>query len=215
MEKAKGKTFANLCMKLFWIFLIGSVFGYVAEMLYSLVYTRTLVFRQGLLYGPFVQVYGFGAIAYYLLVSKIREPKQVFFAGMLMGGVLEYLCSFFQEIFFGTISWDYSNLFLNINGRTCLLYCLYWGIIGVVFLKVFFPFFEKIDIIWERKKGKWLTGILFIFLLFDVVISCMAATRQDERRKHISPKNAVDVFLDETYPDEFMDRIYNNKINIR
>lgn len=215
MEKAKGKTFANLCMKLFWIFLIGSVFGYVAEMLYSLVYTRTLVFRQGLLYGPFVQVYGFGAIAYYLLVSKIREPKQVFFAGMLMGGVLEYLCSFFQEIFFGTISWDYSNLFLNINGRTCLLYCLYWGIIGVVFLKVFFPLFEKIDIIWERKKGKWLTGILFIFLLFDVIISCMAATRQDERRKHISPKNAVDIFLDETYPDEFMDRIYNNKINIR
>ncbi len=215
MEKTKGKTFANLCMKLFWIFLIGSVFGYVAEMLYSLVYTRTLVFRQGLLYGPFVQVYGFGAIAYYLLVSRIREPKQVFFAGMLMGGILEYLCSFFQEIFFGTISWDYSNLFLNINGRTCLLYCLYWGIIGVVYLKIFFPLFEKIDIIWEHKKGKWLTGILFVFLLFDVIISCMAATRQDERRKHIPPKNTVDVFLDETYPDEFMDRIYNNKINIR
>lgn len=195
--------------------MIGSVFGYVAEMLYSLVYTRTLVFRQGLLYGPFVQVYGFGAIAYYLLVSKIREPKQVFFAGMLMGGILEYLCSFFQEIFFGTVSWDYTNLFLNVNGRTCLLYCLYWGIIGVVYLKLFFPLFEKIDIIWERNKGKWLTGILFVFLLFDVIISCMAATRQDERRKQIAPKNAVDVFLDETYPDEFMDRIYNNKINIR
>ena len=215
MERAKAKTFANLCIKLFWIFLIGSVFGYVAEMLYSLVYTRTLVFRQGLLYGPFVQVYGFGAIAYYLLVSKIREPKQVFFAGMLMGGILEYLCSFFQEIFFGTVSWDYTNLFLNVNGRTCLLYCLYWGIIGVVYLKLFFPLFEKIYIIWERNKGKWLTGILFVFLLFDVIISCMAATRQDERRKQIAPKNAVDVFLDETYPDEFMDRIYNNKINIR
>ncbi len=52
-----------------------------------------------------------------------------------MGGTLEYLCSFFQEILFGTISWNYSDLFLNLNGRTSILYCFYWGIIAVVFLK--------------------------------------------------------------------------------
>ena len=81
-------------------------------MIYGAVYTRTIVIRQGLVYGPFIQIYGMGAVAYYLLVSKIKNPKEAFFAGMIMGGTLEYLCSFFQEILFGTISWNYSDLFL-------------------------------------------------------------------------------------------------------
>ena len=51
-------------------------------------------------------------------------------------------------------------------------------------------------------------------MTFDIAISSMAAVRQEERRKDIPPKNSVDVFLDETYPDERMDKIYNNKRNM-
>ena len=58
---------------IFWIFIIGSVFGFIAEMLYSTIFTRTLVIRQGLIYGPFVQVYGMGAVAYYLLIRKSKR----------------------------------------------------------------------------------------------------------------------------------------------
>ena len=47
------------------------VFGFVVEMLYATVYTRTLVIRQGLIYGPFIQVYGMGAVAYYFLITKL------------------------------------------------------------------------------------------------------------------------------------------------
>ena len=65
MERKEGKIVKaiNLIMKIFWIFVIGSVFGFVIEMLYATIYTRTLVIRQGLIYGPFVQVYGMGAVA--------------------------------------------------------------------------------------------------------------------------------------------------------
>ena len=132
MKKDKIKKVTNFIIKIFWIFIIGSVFGFVAEMLYATVYTRTLVIRQGLIYGPFVQVYGMGAVAYYFLIKVFKEPKDAFFAGMIMGGALEYLCSFFQEILFGTISWDYSDLIFNLNGRTSLLHCLYWGTGGVL-----------------------------------------------------------------------------------
>ena len=135
----------NTIFKIFWIFVIGSVFGFFAEMLYALVYTRMIEIRRGLLYGPFIQVYGIGAVAYYLLVSRVENPKKVFFIGMIAGGILEYLCSFLQEVFFGTISWDYSNLFMNINGRTSLLYCFYWGIIGGAYLKVVKPYLIKLD----------------------------------------------------------------------
>lgn len=207
----KIKKIVQFIMKIFWIFVIGSVFGFFAEMLYALVYTRTLEIRQGLIYGPFIQIYGIGAIAYHLLVSKIKEPKRLFFSGMLMGGALEYLCSFFQEIFWGTVSWNYSHLFMNLNGRVCLLYCFYWGIIAVAYLKIFYPGMQKLDDLIEKKGVRIFTIFFMLFMTFDIVISCMAADRQQKRHQQLPPANAIEVFLDEHYPDELMDRVYNNK----
>ena len=214
MKENKITKIINFSIKIFWIFIIGSVFGFIAEMLYATVYTRYLVIRQGLIYGPFVQVYGMGAVAYYFLIRKFKEPEDAFFAGMIMGGILEYLCSFFQEILFGTISWDYSNFFFNLNGRTCLLYCVYWGIIAVAFLKIVYPWLEKIEPLIYKKGIRILTVFLMIFMTFDIAISALASSRQQERRKNIPPKNDFDIFLDKTYPDEFLDRIYNNKRNV-
>ncbi len=209
-----GKKIINYIIKIFWIFVIGSVFGFFAEMLYALVYTRTLEVRQGLIYGPFIQIYGIGAVAYYILISKIQEPTKAFFAGMAMGGILEYLCSFFQEIFFGTISWDYSNLFMNLNGRISLLYCVYWGIIAVLYLKVIYPIFVKMEPLIEKKSIRVVTIFFVLFMTFDIVISCMAGNRQKERRKNIPSDGPVDEFLDKAYPDELLDKIYNNKKDV-
>ena len=206
-----GKKIINYVMKIFWIFVIGSVFGFFAEMLYALVYTRTLEIRQGLIYGPFIQIYGMGAVAYYILISQIQDPKKAFFSGMIIGGALEYLCSFFQEIFFGTISWDYSHMFMNLNGRTSLLYCVYWGIIAIAYLKVIYPAFQKMEILLDKTSVRIVTVILMIFMTFDIVISCMAGNRQQERREKIPPKGVFDEFLDRMYPDELLDRIYHNK----
>ena len=213
-KEIKDKKIINFIIRIFWIFIIGSVFGFFAEMIYTLVYTRTLQIRQGLIYGPFVQVYGIGAMAYYILISQVKEPKKAFFLGIAMGGILEYLCSFFQEIFFGTISWDYSNLFMNLNGRTCLLYCVYWGIIAVAFLKIIYPLLEKIDYLIYKKWVRVLTVFFIIFMTFDITISCIAADRQQKRRNNIPPKNKVEIFLDEHYPDELLNRVYNNKKDI-
>lgn len=208
MEKIK--IIQRNFFRIFWILVIGSVFGFFAEMLYALVYTRTLEIRHGLIYGPFIQVYGMGALAYYLLIRNETDPKKAFFKGMVMGGLLEYICSFLQEVLFGTISWDYSEMFLNINGRTSLLYCFYWGIIGVFFLKVAYPGLTKLDKFLDRKKIIIFSYILLVFVVLDVAISSMATIRQDERHKGIPAKNNVDEFLDNTYPDEYLNKIYNN-----
>ena len=217
MEKKnnKIKDIINFIIKILWIFVIGSIFGFFAEMIYGAVYTRTIVIRQGLVYGPFIQIYGMGAVAYYLLVSKIKNPKEAFFAGMIMGGTLEYLCSFFQEILFGTISWNYSDLFLNLNGRTSILYCFYWGIIAVVFLKVVYPWLQKIEPLIYKKRVRIFTIFFMLFMTFDITISCMAANRQKERHNDIPAKNQVDIFLDNMYPDKYLDKVYNNKEEIK
>ena len=199
---------------IFWVFIIGSVFGFFAEMLYSTIFTRTLVIRKGLIYGPFIQIYGVGAVAYYLLISNVKEPKEAFTYGMIMGGILEYIGSFLQEILFGTISWDYRNMFFNLNGRTSLLYCFYWGIIAVAYLKIVYPWLKNIEPLLHKLSVKIFTVFLALFMTFDIGISCMAAARQEERRKDISPKNSLDEFIDKAYPDEYLDKIYNNKKNV-
>ena len=53
-----------------------------------------------------------------------------------------------------------------------------------------------------------------LFMIFDITISALASSRQQERRENIPAKNDLDIFLDKAYPDEFLDRIYNNKRNV-
>ena len=133
-KKISKKENLQKIIKLFWIFLIGSIIGYIIEMIVGLVQNGHFVSRQGLLFGPFIQVYGVGLVIYYLVISNIKQKNyiKIFFTSMLLGGIVEYLFSFFQEVLFGTISWDYSDLMFNLNGRTSLLHCLYWGTGGVL-----------------------------------------------------------------------------------
>ncbi len=210
----KVKQINKFILRCFWILVIGSVFGFFTEILYSLVYTRSLEIRRGLIYGPFIQVYGMGALAYYFLIRTEQNPKKVFFKGMILGGALEYLCSFFQELFFGNISWDYSHMILNFNGRTCIQYCFYWGVIGVVFLKAVYPILIKNDKYLDDMKVIIISYILMIFIIYDVAISIIATVRQNERAEGIEARNKFEEYLDQTYPDERLNKIYFNRQTI-
>lgn len=203
-------------VKVFWIFIIGSVIGYVLELIVGILQNGHYVSRQGLLIGPFIQVYGLGLVMYYLVMSRIKNMSniKVFILSMILGGITEYLFSYFQEKLFGTISWDYSNRFLSLNGRTCLLYCVYWGIIALLFLKIIYPWLKNIEPLIYKRSVRIITVFLMIFMTFDITISALAASRQQERHDNIPPKNDFDIFLDKAYPDELLDRIYNNKREI-
>ena len=194
--------------KIFWIFIIGSVLGYAIEMIVGLVQNGHFVSRQGLLIGPFIQVYGVGLVIYYLVISKIENKNniKIFIVSMILGG----LFSFFQEKLFGTISWDYRNLPLNINGRTSLLHCVYWGFGGILFVKYILPHLDKLDIGYKYKIFKIITALCMIFIIFDITISGLVGVRHLERRKNIKPEGKIDIFLDKYYPDSKLREIYSN-----
>ena len=130
------KSVFNEIFKVFIIFMIGSMIGYIVEMIVGFVQNGHFVSRQGLLYGPFTPVYGIGILVYYVFFSfiKTRDKKYVFLFSMIIGGVTEYLCSYVQERVFGTVSWDYSQWLFNINGRTTLIHCTYWGFAGLLYI---------------------------------------------------------------------------------
>ena len=207
------KKFAREFLKLFWIFVFGCIMGYVMEVIFNFVRTGEFETRQGLIYGPFAPVYGIGTLAFYLILPKFKKMWQVFLVSGVLGGVTEYLCSFFQEKLFGTISWDYSNQLFNFNGRTSILYCLVWGALGVAFIKFVYPYFDKIFVKVLYKIGtKVITAFAVVFMIFNISISSLAAQREYERREHIEAGSRMDVFLDEHFPDEILDEVYRNRI---
>ena len=208
--KKEENKISKKIVKLFWVFVIGSIIGYLLEMIVGLVQNGHFVSKQGLIYGPFSQVYGIGLCIYYLVIPNNKKNIEIFLISMFLGGIVEYVFSYLQETFFGTISWDYSNLLFNINGRTSLLHCIYWGIGGILFSKYIRPQIEKLDLFYPKMWFKVLTIFLAIFLLFDIIISSLACKRQEERKEGIEPKNNIEIFLDKTYTNEVLNEIYSN-----
>ena len=133
-----------------------------------------------------------------------------FIGGFMTGSVVEYACSYFQEMFFGSTSWDYSNIPLNLNGRICLLYSIFWGFLGVFWIKSVYPRFSIWVLKIPNRIGKILVWILLFFLLFDAAISSIAVFRWSERRDGKAASNAIERIVDERFPDSRMQRIYPN-----
>ena len=125
-----GKSVYKLC----WIFVIGSVIGYIVETIFIYLTTGIWMNRSSLLYGPFSVVWGLGAVVLTLVLYGWNEKsdRYIFLGGLLIGGVYEYACSVFTEFFFGSVFWDYSGLPFNINGRVNLLYCSFWGLLALL-----------------------------------------------------------------------------------
>ena len=208
------KNKLNEINKIFLIFMIGSIIGYIVEMIVALVQEGHLESRQGVIYGPFTPIYGVGIVIYYLVFQKIKkkDKKKIFLISMLLGGTVEYLFSFLQEKIFGTVSWDYSNWIFNINGRTTLIHCTYWGVAGLLYMSLIEPIIPKIEEMIQKNGVKIVSAGVAVLMIFNITISSMAALRQKERKYNIQSTSHIDAFLDKNYPDEYMNKIFANKI---
>lgn len=211
-------------IKLFWIFIVASMIGCLLETIYCIIQEGQFKVRQGLIYGPFIPVYGVGAIIFYILVPKITgatvdNTKQIssikiFIYTMILGGLTEYIFSYAQECIFGTVSWEYGNMPFNLNGRTELMYCLMWGVGGILFIKWLYPYTKRLDEIdYMNKNIQIATWIFVIFMIFNIIISILAGCRQYERTQNIQAETRLEKFLDKHYPDKIMDIIFSNKQN--
>ena len=203
---AQGITF----YKLFWIFFIGSFLGVVIEMIWVVVIHGHFETRSGLIYGPFNMVYGFGAAVLSAALYRFRNWSKLFsfLGGFIAGSAVEYACSLFQEMVFGSTSWDYSNLPFNLNGRICLLYSLFWGALGVVWIKGVYPRMSRWILKIPNRVGKALTWVLLVFMVFNGMMSSFAVLRWGARIQGAAPATRLDAYLDEHYPDERMEKIY-------
>ena len=198
--------------KLFWFFFIGCFGGVVIETIWCIITRGHYESRVGLIYGPFNLVYGFGALVltYCLYKYRNRSAMYSFIGGFISGSVVEYLCSFFQEMAFGSTSWDYSSMPYNLNGRICLKYSIFWGILGVFWIKTLYPIMATWILKIPNKIGRPLTKILLVFMIFNSFMSGATVFRWYERTQNKPSTNVFTTYIDKHYPNERMEKIYAN-----
>lgn len=210
--KVREGKFAEGCgfYKLFWLFMIGAFLGDLVETVFCRFSLGYWMSRSSVVWGPFSIVWGLAiAIATALMYKDKDKPdRHIFLVGTLLGGVYEYACSVFTEIVFGKIFWDYSGIPFNLGGRINLLFCLFWGIAAVVWIKILYPrlsgLIEKIP----RMVGIICTWVMVVFMTVNIIVSMAALIRYDTRGKGEPADSYWEEVMDTYYGDEVMERIY-------
>lgn len=203
----------GLCAsKLFWVFVLASVLGFPVETFWCWIHTGHFEMRTALVVGMFIPVYGLGAVAMTVCLHPLSNARSlwIFLGSALIGAAVEYGCSLFQELAFGTVSWDYSDMSWNLGGRVNLRYSFFWGILGIVWLKAWYPALSRgIERI-PKRIGRPLTGALAVLLVLDMMLSAAAVARKTQRHEGFPPANSFEVFLDRTFSDRYLDWVYPN-----
>ncbi len=172
--------------------------------------------RVGFVYGPFIAIYGIAAVLLTVFSYKVHNAKGIwiFLSSLIICSVFEYFCSYIQEVIFGTISWDYSNVIFNINGRVNIFHSIMWGLLGLIWVKIVYP---PISILIEKipnRIGTPSVRCLIVFFIFDTVVSHAAVLRWNERIDGITPQNTFDNYIDERFTDERMTFTFPNMIDV-
>lgn len=204
--------FAEGCSfyKVICLFFIGGFLGDLVETVFMLLTTHKLVSRTSLVYGQFSLVWGLACALLTLILYRFKDKSDfhIFLVGTVLGGAYEYICSVFTEVVFGTVFWDYSGFAFNLGGRINLLYCFFWGLAAVVWIRMIYPFLSRWIERIPKKAGKILCWIMMAVMVGDMLLSSMALIRYTQRYVGREPQNQAEEYLDGHFPDERMEKIY-------
>lgn len=162
--------------KIVLFFFFFSIIGWLWEVFYFIVIKGQLV-NRGFLRGPWLPIYGFGCALLILFTKskKLRKllnsPVWTFIFITIFCTALEYITSYVIEKQTGVRYWDYSKLFMNINGRVCLKNSIFFGIGGSLCIYIIGPAFSKHVEIIPKKIRYLLVTILVATISLDFAYS--------------------------------------------
>lgn len=179
----------NYISLLIFFFFIAAVGGFLWEVL--LFWIKEDAFHnRGFLYGPWLPVYGVGAVLFYLLLgprpaqhtsasalnackknTKNRHPLTVFALSLLIGGALEFAIGWFLDSVWGLRYWDYRSFPLNFRGYVCVWSALGFGIAGMLWICILTRFLSELWLLVPEKIRSALLSLLLLLFLLD----CAAA----------------------------------------
>lgn len=211
----KKKTFTIMGLSIWRIltyFILYSIGGYIVETLFGIATKGVWESRQSFLYGPFCAIYGVGATIMIVFLHKYsKKYNALFLGGFIVGSIVEYLVSWIGEMILHVKWWDYSNMPLNLNGRICAYFSLFWGFLAIYLLASLNP---KVDRLIDWVKGKFslkslkiITLVIIVVLFVDCLITSVA---MDLFLIRMIAQNDINVPNKEAVFEEY-DKIYGNE----
>ena len=156
-------------LKILTYFILYSFLGWIMESVFRSICEKKLI-NTGFLKGPFCPIYGIGAIIMILILNSFKSNMIVLFIiSMLVLTIWEYIVGYLLEKIFKTKYWDYSDHKFNFQGRICLTNSIYWGVLGVVFVKYIHPFIQNFINQIDVNILKYVTTICMIILIVDAI----------------------------------------------
>lgn len=179
-ETNKRATIMGLSIwRILAYFIIYSIVGYIIETIFGIITKGVWESRQSFLYGPFCAIYGVGAVIMIIFLHGYsKKYTRLFLGGFIVGSIVEYLVSWIGEMILGIKWWDYSNMPLNINGRICVYFSIFWGFLALYLIGSFNPRIDRL-IDWFKSKFslkflKIATSTITTLLLIDCIITGVA-----------------------------------------
>lgn len=201
-------------VKLFWIFVVGSVFGLFIEDIFHLIVYHEWESRAGLVWGPFSPLYGVGAVVLTVFLNRFYYTHNliIFIIAMILGSAMEYLASLMMEVFWHAIAWDYTGTFGSIGGRTNFFFGVMWGTLGLAWVRIIMPCIKRVfkHIDFKNIAVRIISFALIAFITVDIVVTVLALHREGQRTENIPPASPIDVWLDDTFTDEWMQQRFEN-----
>lgn len=173
------------------LFLLCSMIGWVAEMLYYIV-IGSGVLDRGFLSLPLCPVYGLSCVVTYLCFGLPQRPRffalslpltagrfaafgrsaYYFVVGALCATFFELASGVFMHRFLGVRLWDYSNLRLHVFGYISFAFAVMFGALMLFFMRFCFPLLlRRIAKIPHASLCAALVPMT-VLLLFDIALNC-------------------------------------------
>ncbi len=197
---------------MFMLFIIASIFGWIIEGIYTYVTRKIVLNHSAVVIGPFDFAYGIGAVLLTIILFKFQDSNSllIFLISFLSGSFCEYIMSLGMEKVFGYPSWDYSDRKFNINGRICLRYSIFWGILGLTWVKIIYPIMNNYLPIIRGYIDSSVIHYFIIFLLFDIILTFLAIKRAKECDLGIEARNNFERGLDKYFGKEYLNKMFND-----
>lgn len=174
----------SLFLKLAYLFFIGSVLGWVIELLFRRFISSKNPERKwinpGFCVGPYVPLYGFGLSTMYVLAVSADEAMPDTVWGKVLMIVLMAAAMTLLEWVGGELLlklsnirlWDYTNEWGNINGLICPKFTLIWAACSAGYYFFVHPhILGAIQWLSENLAFSFVIGFFFGVFIIDVVYS--------------------------------------------
>ena len=178
---------ANISINIFYyvaLFAIYSFMGWIIEVIYRSITQRKFV-NAGFLFGPFIPIYGFGALfiilLQYIFHGWYLVPRLIIFGLALT--VIEYMVGYFSEKIFKLTLWDYSEYKFNLHGRVSLLFSIIWAALAFIFITFIHP------VVLQNAtflNGAYLQTVAIAFIIYYAVDYAYSVASITEFRQKIA-----------------------------